>query len=616
MIKIHNVEKSFDKLLFKCADITLPSKGIVDLIAPSGAGKTTLFNMIKGIDILFEGEILVHGISTKKEMPQGIGYMAQNLNFVDYHTVKWHFDAVCQKDKKKEKRRDFFIDRLRLDEILDIYPSELSNGERKRVGFALICLLDAPLLLLDEPFADLMEDDILQIREMMIEEETQRLIIVSNHLESYRFNENILMIQNQELIYQGNSKMDEGLEKKTTRKNFWARNSFSFWRFLYKALSMICLFLGIICIGYSNENVCLHEIKRNDVPIINIRQNASIQYEKQAQEMNLSYLIPCLVSLDEISLAEDETNMEPMYLFEGLKLSVVENQKFHYQNQEMNLSKDEVAVSEIWAKIHYQEYGLTSYQEMIHFNLPILKCQIYKLGEDYNLTFDREITLYKKVKCLLELKNKTFDQYFEKYEKSHNNEDYLACKKYAEDRNLSFVTFNEQISRKNEAMYVFYENHQQLEKYLKKVSKHALYAYQDIMISENLSLLNHSNHLELLMMMSEDFKGPLVILFFTMTALFYLLFMKKQEKTEKKYFKFYSSLGLGKKEIYHRSLLRVIIDTFLAALLVPIVAIPTILKLNQLVLYVAPLSILWSLLLIIAVDFIIQAGFISVMKKY
>lgn len=616
MIKFHNVEKSFDQLLFKCADITLPTKGIVDLIAPSGAGKTTLFNMIKGIDIAYEGEILIHGISTKKAMPQGIGYMSQNLNFVDHHTIKWHFDMVCQKDKKKEKLKKQYISRLRLDEILDIYPSELSNGERKRVGFALICLLDTPILLLDEPFADLMEDDILQIREMIIEESTKRLIIVSNHIVAYRFNENIMKIQNEELTYQGDSATNEELEKKTTRKNFWSRNRFSFWRFLYKALSMICLFLGIICMGYSNENVCLHEIKRNDIPILKVRQNASKQYDKQAEKMNLSFLIPSSISLDEISLAEDETYMEPIYLMSGLRLSLMNNQEFHYQNQELILSKNEIAVSDAWAKIHYQEYGLSSYQEMIDFDLPILKCQIYKMEEDYNLTFDREITLFRKVKCLLDLKNHTFNQYFEKYIKSHNDEDYLKYKQYAEERNMAFVIFNEQKTRKNEDMYVFYENYKQLETYLKEVSKRTVYAYQDIVISESLSPLNHVGQLSTFMMMSEDFKGPLIILFFSLATLLYLLFMKKQEKAEKKYFRFYNSLGLGKKEIYRRAELRAIIDTCLAALLVPLVAIPMILKLNQLILYVGPLSILWSLLLIVAVDFIIQASFIRVMKKY
>ena len=103
MIGFYEIKKSFNRLLFECSSITLPTKGIVDLIAPSGAGKTTLFNMIKGIDTAFEGEILVRGISTKKEMPQGIGYMSQNLNFVNNHTIKWHFDMACQKDKKKEK---------------------------------------------------------------------------------------------------------------------------------------------------------------------------------------------------------------------------------------------------------------------------------------------------------------------------------------------------------------------------------------------------------------------------------------------------------------------------------------------------------------------------------
>ena len=323
-----------------------------------------------------------------------------------------------------------------------------------------------------------------------------------------------------------------------------------------------------------------------------------------------------MASLDEVSLKEDETNMEPIYLIDDLKLSITENQGFCYQNQELVLSKNDVAVSDVWAKMHYQEYGLTSYQEMINFDLPILKCQIYKKGDDYNLTFDREITLFKKVKCLLDLKNQIFNQYFEKYEKSHSNEDYIKLKEYAKERNLSFVTFNEQVPIKNNSIYVFYENYKQLRKYINEVSKNTIYAYQDIVISEKLSKINHVGQLSTFMMMSEDFKGPLIILFFSLAALLYLLFMKKQEKAEKKYFKFYNSLGFGKKEIYRRSELRVIIDTCLAATLVPLVTIPIMLKLNQLLLYVGSLSVLWSLLLIVTVDFIIQASFIRAMKKY
>lgn len=129
---------------------------IVSIIGGSGVGKTTLFNIIAGINNLQTGEIKINDSTNFKGK---VSYMLQKDLLLEHKTVIQNIilPLLIKKVNKSEAENEA-IKNLKLFNLYDYkdkYPSELSGGMRQRVALLRTYMFKEPLFLLDEPFSAL-----------------------------------------------------------------------------------------------------------------------------------------------------------------------------------------------------------------------------------------------------------------------------------------------------------------------------------------------------------------------------------------------------------------------------------------------------------------------------
>ena len=159
ILVVGNVKKSFgDKTVIQNEDLSLAKGEIISLLGVSGAGKTTLFNCISGIDTVDEGRICLSGEDITGK-PGKISYMLQKDLLLPYKKIidNVSLPLVLSGMKKKEAREtaDRHFSEFGLDSTQYLYPSQLSGGMRQRAALLRTYLASNGVALLDEPFSAL-----------------------------------------------------------------------------------------------------------------------------------------------------------------------------------------------------------------------------------------------------------------------------------------------------------------------------------------------------------------------------------------------------------------------------------------------------------------------------
>lgn len=118
---------------------------IVAVMGPSGAGKTTLLRTIAGLAAPQSGRV---------DRPRGrVAMVFQDPRLLPWRTALQNVELVCDADAAD--RAQTWLERVGLANESDLYPAQLSGGMRQRVAVARALAHDAPLVLVDEPFANL-----------------------------------------------------------------------------------------------------------------------------------------------------------------------------------------------------------------------------------------------------------------------------------------------------------------------------------------------------------------------------------------------------------------------------------------------------------------------------
>ena len=136
------------------------------IVGPSGCGKTTLLNLISGLDQSFEGSIAIDG-GTPSAGPTP-GYMFQSSRLMPWLTV-WENVELVQPEGEPGSRVIDLLREIGLEAFVDVYPSQLSGGMRRRVALARAIITEPPLLLLDEPFSSLDAPIANRLRHLLLE---------------------------------------------------------------------------------------------------------------------------------------------------------------------------------------------------------------------------------------------------------------------------------------------------------------------------------------------------------------------------------------------------------------------------------------------------------------
>jgi ABC-type nitrate/sulfonate/bicarbonate transport system ATPase subunit len=145
--------------------LELPEGGIISLLGPSGAGKTTLFNALAGVDRPDEGRIFLKGRDITGVSGQ-VSYMMQKDLLLEYRSVLDNviLPLLIRREISPGRRvtgneaRAYgasFFSRFGLSGCEHKYPRQLSGGMRQRAALLRTCMLSNPVILLDEPFSAL-----------------------------------------------------------------------------------------------------------------------------------------------------------------------------------------------------------------------------------------------------------------------------------------------------------------------------------------------------------------------------------------------------------------------------------------------------------------------------
>lgn len=130
----------------------------VVVVGPSGAGKTTILNILGGMDTITSGEVLVDGIhidsfksrQLTRYRREDIGFIFQFYNLVPNLTAQENVELALQICRKPRDARAV-LEEVGLKDRLNNFPSQLSGGEQQRVSIARALAKNPKLLLCDEP---------------------------------------------------------------------------------------------------------------------------------------------------------------------------------------------------------------------------------------------------------------------------------------------------------------------------------------------------------------------------------------------------------------------------------------------------------------------------------
>lgn len=180
MIKLSNVSKIYSKnedqfYALKNINLELPDKGLIILKGKSGAGKTTLLNIIAKIDNPTEGSIE----TIPNYMSSSIVY--QDAQLIDDISMYNNLRIVAHMNGYSDNDIISFLERFDLSELKSKKCNELSGGERQRVSIIRALLTHTPLLLCDEPTANLDLENAKQIVSVLMEISRDKLVVVSTH---------------------------------------------------------------------------------------------------------------------------------------------------------------------------------------------------------------------------------------------------------------------------------------------------------------------------------------------------------------------------------------------------------------------------------------------------
>ncbi|MEJ6978948.1 ATP-binding cassette domain-containing protein [Pedobacter sp. P351] len=169
VIEIKGLNKSFGTLdVLKDVDLDLYKGENLVVLGKSGSGKSVLIKIIVGLLKPDSGEVMVLGkhvdsISYKEllELRLKVGFSFQNSALYDSMTVRENLEFPLVRNQRKLTRKEInhtveeILDAVGLLQTLHQMPSELSGGQRKRIGIARTLILQPEIMLYDEPTAGL-----------------------------------------------------------------------------------------------------------------------------------------------------------------------------------------------------------------------------------------------------------------------------------------------------------------------------------------------------------------------------------------------------------------------------------------------------------------------------
>ena len=198
MLKLTDIRKDYlagesTVHALKGVNLEFRENEFVAILGHSGCGKTTLLNIIGGLDQYTSGDLIINGKSTKhftdgdwdSYRNHSIGFVFQSYNLIPHQTVLANVElALTLSGVGKSERRARATEALRkvgLGDQLNKKPNQMSGGQMQRVAIARALVNNPDILLADEPTGALDTETSVQIMELLKEISRDKLIIMVTH---------------------------------------------------------------------------------------------------------------------------------------------------------------------------------------------------------------------------------------------------------------------------------------------------------------------------------------------------------------------------------------------------------------------------------------------------
>ena len=198
MLKLVDIKKEYlagDSVVhaLKGIDLEFRENEFVAVLGHSGCGKTTLLNIIGGLDQYSSGDLMINGKSTKSFTDgdwdayrnHSIGFVFQNYNLIPHQSVLANVELALTLSgvapAERRARAKEALEKVGLGDQLAKRPNQMSGGQMQRVAIARALVNNPDILLADEPTGALDSDTSVQIMEILKEISKDKLIIMVTH---------------------------------------------------------------------------------------------------------------------------------------------------------------------------------------------------------------------------------------------------------------------------------------------------------------------------------------------------------------------------------------------------------------------------------------------------
>ena len=245
MLQLKNIKKDYESgdskvQALKGISIQFRKSEFVSILGQSGCGKTTLLNIIGGLDRYTSGDLIINGKSTKEFKDRdwdayrnySIGFVFQSYNLIPHQTILSNVElALTISGVSKKERREKAIKALEsvgLKEQIHKKPNQLSGGQMQRVAIARAIVNNPDIILADEPTGALDTKTSVQIMEILKEISKDKLIIMVTHNPELaeKYSTRVVKILDGVITddsnpYEGKEEVKENKEKRRTSMKFF-----------------------------------------------------------------------------------------------------------------------------------------------------------------------------------------------------------------------------------------------------------------------------------------------------------------------------------------------------------------------------------------------------------
>ncbi len=198
MLQLKNIVKKYGEgenvvTALNGVSITFRENEFVAILGHSGCGKTTMLNIIGGLDHYTSGDLIINGTSTKKYKDRdwdayrnhSIGFIFQSYNLIPHQTVLANVELALTisgvSKSERRKRAKEALEKVGLGDQLHKKPNQMSGGQMQRVAIARALINNPDILLADEPTGALDSETSIQVMELLKEIAKDKLVIMVTH---------------------------------------------------------------------------------------------------------------------------------------------------------------------------------------------------------------------------------------------------------------------------------------------------------------------------------------------------------------------------------------------------------------------------------------------------